>query len=129
MKNVLIIVLLVLIGRGSSHAQEQKKDQPPQETPKLEIPEITIVGKKAITLPFARKGEIYDVNVYTLPPPDSSILGVPPSVSLLGGRLPRHENRDDPWRTSVDGALGSFGSGHVEGYLDYKGDIWSLNAN
>jgi hypothetical protein len=129
MKGCLIIALLVLFAPGYSPSQEQKKEQPPQETPKLEIPEITIVGKKAITLPFARKGEIYDVDLYTLPPPDSTLLGVPPSVSLLGGRLPRHEHRDDPWRSSLEGALGSFGSGRVAGYLDYKGDVWSMNAN
>ena len=41
----------------------------------LLFPEITIVGKKAITLPFARKGEIYDVNIYQAPPPDTLLLG------------------------------------------------------
>src|SRR5207249_363497 len=59
--------------------------------PRLEIPEITIVGKKAITLPFARKGEIFDVNIYDAPPPDSSLLEDRPSIALPIGALPRYD--------------------------------------
>ncbi len=114
---------------GLCFGQEKPKPASEQETPKLEIPEITIVGKKAITLPFARKGEIYDVDLFVAPPADSSLLGTPPSMSLLPGRLPRHENHDQPWRSSADAALGSFGTGHLNGYLDYKGDVWGLSAN
>ncbi|HLF15078.1 MAG TPA: hypothetical protein VI932_09350, partial [Bacteroidota bacterium] len=62
-----------------------------KDLPRLEIPEITIVGKKAITLPFARKGELYDVPLYEAPPPDSGLLTDRPPVDLPPGSLPRYE--------------------------------------
>src|SRR5207245_3006151 len=89
-------------------------------------PEITSVGKKAITLPFARRGQVYDVDVSEAPPADSSILGQPPSMSLLSGSLPRYEQREMPWRFSAEGSLGSFTTANARGYFDYKGQQWGI---
>jgi outer membrane receptor protein involved in Fe transport len=99
-----------------------------RELPRLEIPEITIVGKKAITLPFARKGEIYDVPLYDAPPPDSSLLTDRPPVDLPGGSLPRYEQREMPWRVSAEASAGRFGSLGLRGYVDYHTQAWNLST-
>ncbi len=99
------------------------------QLPKLEIPEITIVGKKAITLPFARKGEIYDITPYQAPPPDTSLLGDYQFIALPRGALSRYEEHQMPWRASVEGSLGSFGTGGVRGYADYKTQRWGMYGN
>ncbi len=124
-RSIIILTLFcLLLPVKNVFAQEPEKKA--EEPPKLEIPEITIVGKKAITLPFARKGEIFDVDLFEAPMPDSSLLGHPPSMSLLSGALPRYEQRQQPWRASVEGKLGNFGTGSARGFLDYKGERWSL---
>ncbi|MFI5251825.1 MAG: hypothetical protein ACHQQQ_05250 [Bacteroidota bacterium] len=96
------------------------------EMPKLEIPEITIVGKKAITLPFARKGEIFDVDVYEAPPPDSSILLTRPILPLPVGQYNKYEERINVWRVAVDGSLGSFSTAGGNGYVNYKSEQWDF---
>ncbi|MBI1804008.1 MAG: hypothetical protein HY033_05335 [Ignavibacteriae bacterium] len=124
---------LTLVAFGQE-TQQQRETQQPKDTvggqlPRLEIPEITIVGKKAITLPFARKGEIYDVNIYEAPPPDTSLLGERTMMSLPIGSLPRYEQQLDPWRLSAEGSFGSFMTGHVRGYLDYTTLRWGIHGN
>lgn len=99
------------------------------QLPKLEIPEITIVGKKAITLPFARKGEIYDVTPYQAPPPDTSLLGDYQFIALPRGTLSRYEEHQMPWRASLEGSFGTFGTGSVRGYADYKTQWWGIFGN
>lgn len=124
-----MIFVVILSLSGLCFPQEPVKEQKAEEPPKLEIPEITIVGKKAITLPFARKGEIYDVTMYDAPSLDSSLLGIPPSMSLLTGTLPRYQHREQPWRVSAEGLFGSFGTGKLRGYVDYKGNVWGVTAD
>src|SRR5713226_4271677 len=92
------IAACCLLGQVTAYCQQQDSLKQKEEMPKLEIPEITIIGKKAITLPFARKGEIYDVDIYEAPQSDSSLLGQPPSMSLLKGSLPRYRQEEMPWR-------------------------------
>lgn len=99
-----------------------------RELPRLEIPEITIVGKKAITLPFARKGEIFDVPVYEAPPPDSGLLTERPPIDLPPGSLPRYEQRENPWRASAEASAGSHGAIGVLGYVDYHTQRWNLST-
>jgi hypothetical protein len=99
-----------------------------REMPTLEIPEITIVGKKAITLPFARKGEVYDVPAYEAPGPDSGLLTERPPIDLPPGSLPRYEQREDPWRISAEGNAGSFGTIGMLGYVDYHTQRWNLST-
>ena len=67
MKRSWYVFIVFLMMCGSALSQEQPQEKKPEEPPSLEIPEITIIGKKAITLPFARKGELYDVNIYEAP--------------------------------------------------------------
>ena len=99
-----------------------------KDLPRLEIPEITIVGKKAITLPFARKGELYDVPLYEAPPPDSGLLTDRPPVDLPPGSLPRYEQREMPWRVSAEGSAGRYGSFGFLGYVDYHTQRWNLST-
>ncbi len=96
--------------------------------PRLEIPEITIVGKKAIVLPFARKGEVYDAAVYLAPPPDTSLLGDRRMMPLPIGALPRYEEQLRPWRASLSGGLGNYTSGRLFGYVDYTALRWGIGG-
>jgi hypothetical protein len=109
-------------------AQQPDSLTPQKELPKLEIPEITIVGKKAITLPFARKGEMYDVTVYEAPTADSSLLLDRVEPQLPVGSLPRYEQREMPWRISLEGSLGSFSTGQAGGFVDYKSQRWGISG-
>ena len=134
MKKRLICTLIGLcaLGMGAgvrAQVQERPEAKDTAGLPRLEIPEITIVGKKAITLPFARKGEIYDVNVYEAPPPDTGLLGGRESVPLPRGTLSRYEEHQVPWRASVEGSFGSFSTGSVGGYFDYKSQQWGIYGN
>jgi hypothetical protein len=113
----------------SAPGQERPEAKDTLGLPRLEIPEITIVGKKAITLPFARKGEIYDVNVYEAPPPDSGLLGGRESAPLPRGTLSRYEEHQVPWRASLEGSFGSFSTGDLGVYLDYKSQQWGIYGN
>jgi len=127
--NISAILFLTLWMLGLCHAQQQDTVTQQKELPKLEIPEITIIGKKAITLPFARKGEIFDVSIYEAPPPDTSLLLERSSVQLPVGSLPRYEQREQPWRASVLGSFGSFTSGNLRGYIDYKAQQWGISSS
>lgn len=107
-------------------AQEQQPEQEKKEMPKLEIPEITIIGKKAITLPFARKGEIYDVTRYVAPPPDTSLLGDRGPLKLPVVSWQRLRQAPSPWRLSAEGGVGSFPTMTVGGNLEYRKSLWSV---
>src|ERR1041385_3686055 len=121
MKFLLTYLLLGLIMLAAQHGYgQEQQDSLKESLPKLEIPELTIIGKKAITLPFARKGEIYDVQIFEASPPDSSLLGQRSSSLLPLGSLPRFEERLKPWRISGEGGLGSFGALNGPGYIDRK---------
>lgn len=113
---------LAAMGQRSDSLSQQR------ELPKLEIPEMTIVGKKAITLPFARKGEIYDVNLYEAPPADTGLLLDRMQPSIPVGSLPRYEQRQMPWRSSLEGSFGSFSSGGLNAFVDYSAERWGISA-
>jgi hypothetical protein len=132
MKTINLFLLPLLLLATSAFSQIIDPLQVPDsvriqsEMPKLEIPEITIVGKKAITLPFARKGEIYDVEMYEAPLPDSSILLERPSMPFPVGQYNKYEERYNPWRFSAEGSVGSFATLGGDGYADYKSDRWDF---
>jgi hypothetical protein len=127
---VLSLIILLFGPRSAGFSQEQPAGKDTAVAmPRLEIPEITIVGKKAITLPFARKGEIFDVRVYEAPPPDTSLIGDRQTMAIPIGALSRYEEHQQPWRASLEGALGSFSTGKVLGYLDYKTQRWGIYGN
>lgn len=125
-RRTFIWCVLSILGIFSPSPGQQ--DTVKRELPKLEIPEITIVGKKAITLPFARKGELYDVDIYQAPMPDTTLLGTPPGVSLLTGSLPRYEHQLMPWRFSVEAVAGSFTTLGGHAYADYKAGRWGATG-
>ncbi len=130
MKTFLLSVLIVLTSSVRSEwASAQTNETASDSLPRLEIPEITIIGKKAITLPFARKGELYDVDIYQAPPPDSSLLGKRPPLALANLSLPQYGERLMPWRLAVVGGLGSFSSGVFRAYGDYEMQTWGAAAN
>lgn len=124
------VFLAELSGLTVGFGQQQ---QPPIDTsrglPRLEIPEITIIGKKAITLPFARKGEIYDVNIYEALPPDTSLLEQRPAISLPIGSLPRYDEPLVPWHASAEGSFGSFTTLNGRAFVDYVGRQWGIFGN
>jgi hypothetical protein len=130
----LLFVALSIYALATQQAIAQT--QPPavidttsHEMPKLEIPEITIVGKKAITLPFARKGEIYDVNVYEAPAPDSSMLLPRPEMPLPFGSWNSYKERLSLWNFSAGGYLGSFGNFGWQENVGYNPSNWQLTAS
>ena len=130
MNNKIITLIACLCACcGSLFSQQRDTAGHREEMPKLEIPEITIVGKKAITLPFARKGEIYDVELYDAPPPEAGLLGQPPSMSLLRGSLPRYRQEEMPWRFSAEGILGSFSTLGGVGYAHYISQRWGADGS
>jgi len=129
MKQLFNYIFLTMILFLSARGQEQVVRVDTSAMPKLEIPEITIVGKKAITLPFARKGEIYDVNIYDAPPPDTSILEDRPTMPIPIGLLPRYDEPLEPWHVSAEASLGSFSTGGLRAYVDYKGNKWGVYGN
>jgi len=125
----IFIIVLLLAGAVPSRAQQAPDSTAVRkELPQLEIPELTIVGKKAITLPFARKGEIYDVTVYDAPAPDSSLLLDRLQPGIPVGSLPRYEQRQMPWRSSLEGSLGNYTSVGAGGYLDYSAERWGVSG-
>ena len=125
MKKILILLILSLVIMTVAEGQDNPARVDTTAMPRLEIPEITIVGKKAITLPFARKGEIYDIDIYEVSPPDTSILESRPAMSFPIGSLPRYEEPLIPWHVSAEGSFGSFSTGHLRAYVDYKGKRWA----
>lgn len=129
MRKLFITVALLSALHMPAAGQEQTIRPDTSALPRLEIPEITIVGKKAITLPFARKGEIYDVDIYQAPPPDSSLLEDRPAIALPIGSLPRYEEPLVPWHVSAEGGLRSFSTGMFHTFLDYNAGRWGVYGN
>jgi hypothetical protein len=124
------LFFLLLSGRFLLFGQTQDttKAQTEKAMPKLEIPEITIVGKKAITLPFARKGEVYDINIYKAPEPDTSLIGERYTLALPAGSFPRYEERREPIRAALDGSFGSYSAGKLNAYFDYNALKWGITG-
>ncbi len=131
MKNILRIIMIaalcLIVQTGFS--QGLPKDTVKESMPTLEIPEITIVGKKAITLPFARKGELHEVNIYNAPPPDSSLFAHRPLLPISSMQMPKYGERLSPLHISVDGSLGSFSTGQLQAFVDYRSQDLELGGN
>ena len=125
MKTTTYALLMFLMIQTASVAQEEEKKK---EMPRLEIPEITIVGKKAITLPFARKGEVLDIELYEAPPPDSTVLTDRPAASIPVGGFPRFRETLMPWRAYFEGGAGSFSTVDLRGAVGYSDLLWEVSA-
>ncbi|MBA4311571.1 MAG: hypothetical protein C0417_02965 [Chlorobiaceae bacterium] len=124
---LIIFAVLFFASRGAAQDQSSRKDT--VSMPRLEIPEITIVGKKAITLPFARKGEIYDTEIFEAPLPDTSLIEERTGPAFPLGTLPRYEESFVPFHLSAQGSFGSFATAHARIFADYKKQNWGLYGN
>lgn len=122
-----LIVLTIFLPNVLA-AQERDTVQQKKDLPRLEIPEVTIVGKKAITLPFARKGEVLDVELYTAPPPDTSLLARRPVTPPLTGTLPRFRETLFPFQGTLDGMAGNFSTFDLGGTLRYTELFWEASV-
>jgi len=129
MKKIASLVFCVIFSITSQYGQERPVQRDTTAMPRLEIPEITIVGKKAITLPFARKGEVYETGLYEASPPDTSLLEPRIAMSLPLGPLPRYEEPLIPWHFSAEGSIGSYSTGDLRIFGDYKGRRWGIYGN
>ena len=129
MKKIASLVFCVIFSITSQYGQERPVQRDTTAMPRLEIPEITIVGKKAITLPFARKGEVYETGLYEASPPDTSLLEPRIAMSLPLGPLPRYDEPLIPWHFSAEGSIGSYSTGDLRIFGDYKGRRWGIYGN
>lgn len=128
LRSLLIFAAVLLIPPGLP-GQEKPSLRDTSIMPQLEIPEITIVGKKAITLPFARKGEIYDVELFEPPAPDTSLIEERNSFAFPLGTLPRYEDSFVPLHLSAQGSIGSFTTFLGRLFADYKKRNWGIYGN
>jgi outer membrane receptor protein involved in Fe transport len=110
--------------------------------PQLDIEEVTVVGKRVITLPKARKGEVLDTSGYRLPQNDTLIFG--DRVSNLGGpggTLPGYRELTSPLRLNYEASIGSYISPHglfqaeylqkrfgLTGVIDYRGTMGHVDS-
>lgn len=120
--NILSIGLLFYLGNLFSQ-QEDK----PKEMPKLDIPEITIVGKKAVVLPFARKGEMLNIDYFEAKAADTSILGERIRVPVTAGKFAQYKESVQPWRAYVEGSAGNYSTLNLFGTAGYSDISWEAS--
>lgn len=106
-------------------AQQQKEEQ--KELPKLDIPEITIVGKKAITLPFAKKGEYNIIDYVTPQKPDSSMLGIKQLLLASGTRHYSAIDFTEKLNGYLEAGFGNFSRVHLLGLIRYSDAVWEAS--
>ncbi|MDB5034092.1 MAG: hypothetical protein JWQ98_1333 [Chlorobi bacterium] len=113
-----------------------------QDLPPLDLNPVPVYGKRVVTLPKARKGEVIDTSLYQLPPNDVMLFG--DRVSNLGGSggsLPGYREYEAPLKTSYEASLGSYLSPRamvnaeyirkrfdVAGDLDYRGTAGHIDS-
>ena len=129
MRRTLAVVITLIGFTGFLQAQipAPVPDTARISMPAIELPEITIVGKKAITLPFARKGEIFDVNLYDAPAPDSAFLISRPELPLPVGEYTRLAERVSPWHASVGGGIGNLSTLSGNGFMGWTSGTWDMH--
>ncbi len=119
MKYILMIFLIFNINNLFSQ-QEDK----PKEMPKLDIPEITIVGKKAVSLPFARKGEMLIIDYFEAKAADTSILGERIRVPIASGSFAQYNESVQPWRAYLETSAGNYSTLNLFGTASYSDVSW-----
>ena len=111
-------------------------------TPTLDVEEVTVIGRRVVILPSARKGEVVDTSIYELPAGDTLLFGE--RISNLGGTggpLPGYRELESPAVMSIEGSLGSYFSprarAHGEfirrefdasGTIDYRGTAGHIDS-
>jgi hypothetical protein len=130
-------ILLALLGTAST-LSAQTGDQ----LPTLEIESVTVIGRRVVVLPTARKGEVADSTIYDLPPNDSLLHGARLSnLGGTGGVLPGYRELEAPARMAIEGSIGSYFSprarAHAElirrgfdlsGTVDYRGTAGHIDS-
>jgi hypothetical protein len=136
-RTLLLIVLLLLAAAVSLLAQE-----PGGNLPSLEIEEVVVTRDRTISLPPAKKGEVYDSTTYQLPAGDTVIFGQRVSnLARSGGALPTYREFTSPLVIDLEASLGSYLSPRallrgeyqqrtfdVAGMLDYRGTEGHLDS-
>lgn len=117
MKKIHIITKLILLFPFFLIAQQQEQQK---ELPKLDIPEITIVGKKAITLPFAKKGEYNVIDYITAPKPDTSIIGSKQLLLTYGTKQYVTGDFTEKLNGYIEAGLGNFSRAQLLGLIRYS---------
>jgi outer membrane receptor protein involved in Fe transport len=102
-KHISFILALSLLGVAPIRAQQG------DGLPKLDVETITVVGKRVLTLPKARKGEVLDTSIYRLPATDTLLFGERVSnLSGTAGPLPGYRELASPLRLNYEASLGSY---------------------
>ncbi len=114
--------LLMVLTLALSPALAQERER--RDMPVLEIPEVTIVGRKVITLPFARKGEVIDVQIYEPQPPDTSLLRQRIAPELPRGMYLHPKDERSPWRFALSAEGGSYAARGLSGLVRYSELAW-----
>lgn len=114
------ILIFILFLNGFLFSQQTEEKQ----LPKLEIPEITIVGKKAITLPFAKKGEYTFIDYLKAPSIDSSI--VENKNILISSVSNRYvaEIFQEKFSGYFEAGLGNYSIIQSLGLIRYSDEVW-----
>lgn len=128
-------ILLFLLAAAPLAAQERG-------VPPLDIGEVTVIGRRTLILPKARKGEVLDTSIYRLPAGDTLLFG--PRMSNFegsAGRLPAYREFDPPVHALAELSLGSYLSPRalirgeyaersfdIGGELDYRGTAGHIDS-
>jgi outer membrane receptor protein involved in Fe transport len=102
---------------------------PAQDLPPLEIENVTVIGKRMVVLPKARKGEVLDTFLYVLPPGDAMIFGERISnLGGTGGALPGYREFELPLRLDAEASIGSYLSPHGMFRAEYVRPTFDLSG-
>lgn len=137
MSKIYTAILLALTGAAPSLLAQTGRD-----LPTLEIEAVTVIGRRVVVLPTARKGEVVDTTIYDLPTRDSLLHGARLSnLGGTGGVLPGYRELEAPVRLAVEGSIGSYFSprarAHGEmirkgfdlsGTIDYRGTAGHIDS-
>lgn len=97
--------------------------------PRLEIEDVTVIGRRTVVLPKARKGEVLDTSLYRLPPGDTMLFG--PRISNLagtGGTLPEYREVEPPLHANAELSIGSFLSPRASLRAEYRRRSFDLGG-
>ncbi|MCC7438959.1 MAG: hypothetical protein IT211_10745 [Armatimonadetes bacterium] len=136
-RTLLLVVLLLVAAAVSLLAQT-----PGGQLPSLEIEEVVVTRDRTISLPPAKKGEVYDSTIYRLPAGDTVMFGERVSnLARSGGALPTYREFTSPMVIDLEASLGSYLSPRallrgeyqqrtfdVAGMLDYRGTEGHLDS-
>lgn len=88
--------------------------------PPLQIEEVTVIGRRSVILPKARKGEVLDSSFYLLPASDTLLFGERiSSLGGTGGALPVYRELEPPLNALGELSIGSYLSPHALLRIEY----------